>query len=1017
MTEKKHPRFEPALFREPTPDFRSIPFWSLNDELEPAEIRRQLAAFKEGGFGGAYLHSRIGLLTPYLDDDWWRAMDAGVDACDELGIEAWFYDEDKWPSGFAGGIVPRLDAAYRARVLVRLKKGTPLPEHCEVLAGDGGYQYVCWVEPLGDAWFNGTSWVDLFNPDCVKAFIECSYKPYVERYKGRPSVRGIFTDEPQILPRSLPFAHEGVVSWSPFLRERFQKDHGFDILAKVQDLFEECGDFRQTRLLFYRSVTAQFEAAFTIPIATYCGDNGFVWTGHYNGEGDFRSVIGNVGSMASHYRHMQRPGMDWLGLHIDHGMLSAKTLSSVANQYGQPRRLSEMFGCSGQNMSAEDRAWIFGWHALLGVNHSCPHLSLYSVRGMRKRDFPPTLSPQQPWWPFHRQVEDLMARLSYASSAGVYAAEMLLILPLESGMCEFPAESMDERSGAFEQLMKGLTDANRDYDLGGETMLLENGKAEKGRLRIGEASYPMVLLPPLLSIRRSTIDLLAALLDGGGVVAACAPLPDRVDGVLDEYAKAKLGSRVRFINASHLPEALEELSPAAVRVTAKSPSGNALIVWTHLRKVDNGRLCLAFNPSRRESVEVKLALRERPTTVQRFDTSHGTATEIPINAEGEVTFRLAPAETAVLALNLGAVVETTPAAEASDKVLAVLDGDWVCQRLDDNAVVLDFAFWKMEGKGQGDKAEPILAIAEQLTEKGWSGPLELSYPVEVVQVPARCLLAFESPNMDGEWRVNGKNVPLRAGHPFLDNCYTTVEVAPLLKAGSNTISFRADYRAPVPASPDACERYGTEIENIFLIGDFAVEGKPSPEPASPNQLELRKIFLPRKVHRLAGYAITAEKPATLGDLVPQGYPFCAGRFALDCDFTVEEKVPGRTLLSFENPDVQAIQVEVNGASVGVAILSPWEVDITSAVMPGLNHLRLTIVNSLRNLLGPHHHRDGELTGVGPDSFGGCTTWTSGGPGDSDWIEKRKTGATKIWRDDWHVIPFGLLTPPKLVKRG
>lgn len=82
-------------FKNPSAQWRSVPFWALNDNLEPAEIKRQLAAFAEGGFGGAYLHSRIGLLTEYLGEEWWQAMDAGVEACEELGIECWFYDEDK----------------------------------------------------------------------------------------------------------------------------------------------------------------------------------------------------------------------------------------------------------------------------------------------------------------------------------------------------------------------------------------------------------------------------------------------------------------------------------------------------------------------------------------------------------------------------------------------------------------------------------------------------------------------------------------------------------------------------------------------------------------------------------------------------------------------------------------------------------------------------------------------------------------------------------------------------------
>ena len=114
-------------FNNPPSEFRSVPFWSLNDLLEPEELRKQLQQFKEGGFGGAYLHSRTGLLTEYLGNDWWKAMDTGADTCKELGLEAWFYDEDKWPSGFAGGAVPKKSEDYRAKALVRLDKSQPLP--------------------------------------------------------------------------------------------------------------------------------------------------------------------------------------------------------------------------------------------------------------------------------------------------------------------------------------------------------------------------------------------------------------------------------------------------------------------------------------------------------------------------------------------------------------------------------------------------------------------------------------------------------------------------------------------------------------------------------------------------------------------------------------------------------------------------------------------------------------------------------------------------------------------------
>jgi hypothetical protein len=95
-----------GAFLNPPLEFRSAPFWSLNDRLDTAEMARQIHDFKEAGYGGFFLHSRTGLLTEYLGREWWDAMDAGVRAAKQTGLKAWFYDEDKWPSGFAGGKVP-----------------------------------------------------------------------------------------------------------------------------------------------------------------------------------------------------------------------------------------------------------------------------------------------------------------------------------------------------------------------------------------------------------------------------------------------------------------------------------------------------------------------------------------------------------------------------------------------------------------------------------------------------------------------------------------------------------------------------------------------------------------------------------------------------------------------------------------------------------------------------------------------------------------------------------------------
>ena len=82
---------------------RPVPFWSWNDKLEPDELRRQIGAMQDAGMGGFFMHARGGLETEYLSEDWFRAVEASVDEAKKRGMQAWCYDENGWPSGFAGG--------------------------------------------------------------------------------------------------------------------------------------------------------------------------------------------------------------------------------------------------------------------------------------------------------------------------------------------------------------------------------------------------------------------------------------------------------------------------------------------------------------------------------------------------------------------------------------------------------------------------------------------------------------------------------------------------------------------------------------------------------------------------------------------------------------------------------------------------------------------------------------------------------------------------------------------------
>ena len=92
-------------FQNPGAAWRGKPFWSWNGELERDELIRQSHVLGEMGFGGYFMHSRSGLITEYLGDEWFDLINSTADAGEKEGLEVWLYDEDRWPSGSAGGKV------------------------------------------------------------------------------------------------------------------------------------------------------------------------------------------------------------------------------------------------------------------------------------------------------------------------------------------------------------------------------------------------------------------------------------------------------------------------------------------------------------------------------------------------------------------------------------------------------------------------------------------------------------------------------------------------------------------------------------------------------------------------------------------------------------------------------------------------------------------------------------------------------------------------------------------------
>jgi hypothetical protein len=317
------------------------------------------------------------------------------------------------------------------------------------------------------------------------------------------------------------------------------------------------------------------------------------------------------------------------------------------------------------------------------------------------------------------------------------------------------------------------------------------------------------------------------------------------------------------------------------------------------------------------------------------------------------------------------------------------------ERLDPNALTLDTCRYRLgkddiPGNGAWSQPLPALTVYELLAQRGYEGPVTLRFTFEVQEVPPQVRLVVEDADQV-QIAVNG--APARyAGLPhWIDGSFLPVEITHLLRQGQNAVELSRDFQ-PVPQAKFSLARLfqtleGTELEAVYLVGEFGVWGAPSKREPRPRCVRLS----PR-------LEIGAELETTSGDLVSEGYPFYAGRLRLVDEVRLQAPAEGeRVVLHLPGIDAAAlVQVRVNGAAAGAIAWPPYELEITPHVREGDNQLAVELVATLRNLLGPHHRPEGE-----PDQ---C--WNRDYVLRPEWLADPETLAAH-WTDDYIFLRFGL----------
>ncbi len=775
-------------FRDPDLRYRGVTLWMLNDRLDGDELERQLAGFRDAGWGAVITRTFDGLLTPYLSDEWMRLLERIVRAAKDLGMKVWFQ------AGYMPGNIPELADEHRQEVLSACPADADPADGETVVARDEAFVYT--EQRLEHA-------LDLLNPDAVRAYLRQAYEQvWFERFGGEfgRTTEAIWVDEPHFRPGLLP--------WSDGLHERFRALWDYDVRDHVAALFRRVGDWRRVRHQYWRTVLDLLAEGYFEPVGDWCARHGVAFSGHLMGEDTLSAQTANTAACMPLYEYMQTPGIDHLTLSLgwSHGqtsrggglpfILTPVQCASAAHQTGREVVLAEMYGVSTEGITFEDRKRIGDWFALLGVNYRCFHGSFYSLRGRRKRIYVAHLSHQQPWWGQNRLAADYFARVGYALRQGEFGADVLLLHPVESAWClldrvthrpgkpDEPPDDLRAMNEQFVRLSERLLRAHRAFDYGDERLLARHGSIEGGRLRVGRMAYRAVVLPPLVTLRRSTVELLAEFAAAGGAVLAVGEEPERVDGAEDASIE-ELTARVRRVE--NLPAALEEAAPAGYRLTASE--GDAGDVWVHERREGVRRIFFLANVGVGD-VEAELRL-PGGGRAEECDPASGEVRAAEQRAEGGdtvVALSFPPAGSHLIVVEPGEPMATSRREERVQS--AELDGPWRVERHDPNALVLDFCEVSAAGAALRGPV-PMIALKEMLSD--YTGPVTVRFRFRAETAPRRAQLVVEDADRFGI-SVNGQAVRYQGLPHWLDRSFLPVDVSGLLRAGENVVELTCEHR-------------------------------------------------------------------------------------------------------------------------------------------------------------------------------------------------------------------------------
>ena len=988
-------------FKNPGAIFRGSPFWSWNTSLDKDQLFRQIDYFKEMGMGGFHIHVRTGLATEYLGAEFLSIVRACTEHAAQKGMLTRLYDEDRWPSGFAGGLVtsdPKLRAKYLLftpysyeelkeseanadysswAVAARNGKGMLLGRYEIVLRdgrliqyrrlkekeapASGGTVWYAYLETMRTSdWYNGQAYADLLNPEAIRRFIEVTHEAYaseVGKYFGN-AIPTIFADEPQLINKtclsSSTELRDLVIPWTSDLLETYQKAYGENLEDTLPEIFWELPDSRvsRTRYHYHEHISERFVVAFADQVGQWCEKRGLALTGHVMEEPTLLSQTAALGEAMRSYRSFQIPGIDILCDKMQFN--TAKQAQSAARQYGRAGVLSEIYGVTNWDFDFLGHKAGGDEQAALGVTLRVHHLSWVSMAGEAKRDYPASISYQSPWYREYKLIEDHFARLNIFLMRGKSKVRVGVIHPIESfwlcfGPLDQTALERNQRETCFAELTNWMLQGLVDFDFIAESLLPSLSPTQGGSLfRVGESAYEVVVVPNLRTIRSSTLERLDQFVADGGQVIFMGEIPSLIDAVPSSQpmALAARSQQIPFAKASLL-RLLEK--DRDLKIVLRE--GEATSFLYQLRT--EGELAYLFicNTDRRNAYEGTSIRIRGKWKITECDTLKGEMRPVAGRIDGEWTeleWTLSAAGSLLLLLEPGTPARATKPLSVVREKKTFLISDLVPVTLSEpNVLVLDQTTWQLNDE-PWNSSDEILRIDNKVRRK-------LGLPDRTGNISQPWADSKPNPILG---RVSLRFIwesKIAVAHPQLavekpEDLEIQFDGA---KISNTSIGWWVDEAIRLVALPSfAAGRHEltltipfnrkTDLEWCYLLGDFGVE------------VRGRYAQLIEPVRSLA-----------FGDWTRQGLPFYAGNVTYHCEVNCRQ--PETMILSIPKFKAPLLTVSVDGTKKDAIAFPPYE-SALGKLMPGVHKLDITAFGNRINAFGTLHNANEFCTWHGPGEY-------------------------------------------------